>query len=921
MEKWPTLNDPKFYEMIDDYFTGKTGEYNYTLTPIDVSLGHSCNKDVKLTDLYDYQKFVAEYMSPGHPYRGLLLYHGLGSGKTLSSIGVINQYITKEPNRQIIAITPPGIKVNIAKELHNAYTTIFNKGKTGPALSRYLNEKIRVISYIEIANRLKGITSDNLIKKDTDKKPALDNTLIIIDEAHNIVDLNSPYKKSFEIIRKAITRSNNIKILLMTATPIKNKPYEIGMLINLLKTKDGYRLPETENEFNKEFIDEDEIGIKKIINKDKLLRAFKGLVSYYGGSEFDTSKFARKEIQPIVEAEMSDYQYEQWRKARKGEEKKKESDDFEFNSSRKASDYPTGNCYDTEKSKGTSRNINTTVQDLDKYSMKLKMLTNNLNSEKFNGKHFVYSYYKSNGVNTIIAALKYQGWKEYTRKDLKKLPKIKVGVDKFEPDISKLPKQKAFISLIGDLSQNDKNLVIDSFNSVHNVDSTRIKVLVADRQYKEGVSLMDTNYVHVFEPAMSISDFDQIVARAIRNCSHVRLPYPEKWFVKAFTYFSKKSVRIDESRDQTTDYIIGNIAESRFHLKNQFLKIMKEVAIDCITNKARNEKDIICHRPVSHKKIINNKPNISKNFQKMQEPRNQVKCNILNKKNCIDNQWCYYKNDECLKKPIDDIPCNEFDNSDLDCMRREDCIYKDEKCINKFTDKFAIHTNLIEFEGLFEENEKNIFELQDNTEIKLRVISDDIIQEIDNCNSSNQMINIIKKIKNIAINYPLRLNFFDIDDYIKEFKLAKPEIWNENVNIEYQYFIEKLIDIKNNPDSYLLSAAGTYYYYHKFDELINLDDIKNKQKFINYMIKLTPNLESYYISSDNSEKDMINLNNIENYKENIIFELKSAGTLTKVKFNLAGFNLYSVEIEFNRDPSKQNKKKYRINELDNIWHI
>ena len=68
---------------------------------------------------------------------------------------------------------------------------------------------------------------------------------------------------------------------------------------------------------------------------------------------------------------------------------------------------------------------------------------------------------------------------------------------------------------------------------------------------------------------------------------------------KIFTYFSKKSIRIDDTTDLTTDYIVGNVAQSKEYIKNQFLTIMKEVAIDCVTNKNRNEKELVCYRPKS----------------------------------------------------------------------------------------------------------------------------------------------------------------------------------------------------------------------------------------------------------------------------------------------------------------------------------
>ena len=37
-------------------------------------------------DKYPYQKFVREYMRQETPYRGVLVYHGLGTGKTCTSI-------------------------------------------------------------------------------------------------------------------------------------------------------------------------------------------------------------------------------------------------------------------------------------------------------------------------------------------------------------------------------------------------------------------------------------------------------------------------------------------------------------------------------------------------------------------------------------------------------------------------------------------------------------------------------------------------------------------------------------------------------------------------------------------------------------------------------------------------------------------
>jgi hypothetical protein len=39
-------------------------------------------------ELFEHQKIVRDYLLAETPYRGLLFYHGLGSGKTCSSIAV-----------------------------------------------------------------------------------------------------------------------------------------------------------------------------------------------------------------------------------------------------------------------------------------------------------------------------------------------------------------------------------------------------------------------------------------------------------------------------------------------------------------------------------------------------------------------------------------------------------------------------------------------------------------------------------------------------------------------------------------------------------------------------------------------------------------------------------------------------------------
>ena len=55
-------------------------------------------KDTEL-DLFTHQKIMLDYLNLYTPYRGLLVYHGLGAGKTCSSIAIAEGMKT---NKQIL---------------------------------------------------------------------------------------------------------------------------------------------------------------------------------------------------------------------------------------------------------------------------------------------------------------------------------------------------------------------------------------------------------------------------------------------------------------------------------------------------------------------------------------------------------------------------------------------------------------------------------------------------------------------------------------------------------------------------------------------------------------------------------------------------------------------------------------------------
>jgi hypothetical protein len=67
-------------------------------------------------EMYQYQQFVRDYMTWDSPYRGLLVYHGLGSGKTCTAIAAA-EALYGTSNRKVIIMTPASLRKNFLREI------------------------------------------------------------------------------------------------------------------------------------------------------------------------------------------------------------------------------------------------------------------------------------------------------------------------------------------------------------------------------------------------------------------------------------------------------------------------------------------------------------------------------------------------------------------------------------------------------------------------------------------------------------------------------------------------------------------------------------------------------------------------------------------------------------------------------------
>ena len=235
--------------------------------------------------LLTHQEIVRDYINLYTPYRGLLLYHGLGAGKTCASIAIAEGF---QSHTNIMILTPASLRMNYIGELKVCGNTLYRVNQywefvsndnnaqkthvlakmlsipekyvkkyggawfvnvknepnyitlTAPekiSLNDQINEMIRAkyqfINYNGLLkSHLNGLTNNGKINP-------FSNKVVIIDEAHNFISRivnkrNKPDSLSMKLYEYLLS-AEQCRIVLLTGTPIINYPNELGILFNILR--------------------------------------------------------------------------------------------------------------------------------------------------------------------------------------------------------------------------------------------------------------------------------------------------------------------------------------------------------------------------------------------------------------------------------------------------------------------------------------------------------------------------------------------------------------------------------------------------------------------------------------------------------------------------------------------------------------
>lgn len=223
-----------------------------------------CKPEFRLTET---QVLLSNFINPNTPYRGVLIYAGTGTGKTASAISIAEKFkpmVEKYATRIHVLVPGPLNKQNFLREILKStgetYLKMYQdktmvideaeKAKLRKNAMNIINQYYRIMSYRSFYKKVLGekirekVITKGKVKLTSRKTESgeyerdisvdriynLDNSLLIIDEGHNITG-----NEYGDAVKKIIENSKNLRIVILTATPMKDKATDIIELINYLR--------------------------------------------------------------------------------------------------------------------------------------------------------------------------------------------------------------------------------------------------------------------------------------------------------------------------------------------------------------------------------------------------------------------------------------------------------------------------------------------------------------------------------------------------------------------------------------------------------------------------------------------------------------------------------------------------------------
>lgn len=396
----------------------------------------------------------------------LLLYHGLGSGKTCTSVSLA---LSQQGYERIVVIAPASLVSNFRQEI---------LGECGGQAN---------------LNRFWIVSKDKLYRDYKDRLVALceqlKNTVVVVDEVHRLLSYKDG--KEFVFFHNVLNCvRNKCKCVFLSATPITD-PYKLVPLARFLLTDGAFRRSclreiDTAKRFFDRYYENNVLQ-----NEIELVDLFRNRVSHFRcprGRGFPT--VVQHDVRCYIEPNTTQHRVYKTAMGFGGDDG---SITQEFLlSARMASNMAMRRPHVHTR----DRLMNVSV----KFYTCLEKIANK------KGPFFVYSnFVAESGVEDFADLL--ARLYNYT-------------------DMMDLPFRRYAILRSGDSSEH-RQAILDRFNSPANADGRLINIIIGSPSSNEGITLKKLRSIHILDPHWMPTVTDQTIARGVRFNSHMGVDYDE----------------------------------------------------------------------------------------------------------------------------------------------------------------------------------------------------------------------------------------------------------------------------------------------------------------------------------------------------------------------------------------------------------
>jgi len=677
---YPNLHDPNFNMKITHKKEFFDTRYNDEIMDVKEASNKLCQ--FKEFELSPHQRFVRNFLSFQTPYNSLLLFHGLGTGKTCSAILVCEEmrHFNKQMgiNKRIMIVASPNVQANFKLQLFdkrklkniegnwtmqsctsNSFINEvnpmnmpgFTKDKIIRQVNRIINTSYHFMGYSKFSNYIKKKINNIDRKKANWKKKEVkilkkyfSGRLIVIDEVHNIRATEEKKTKAIiENLQKVVYNADNLKLLMLSATPMFNTYKEIIWLLNLMNLNDK-RFPIKTKEVFTSSGNWTTNAAGKEVGKELLIQKATGYVSFVSGDNpytFPYRILPRQFLSPeyLLNTGEGDTYPQKTVDGRNILEGIKRLDlvmnmigDYQ----EKAYYYIINKMKDkfpafenVEKGLG--------YQILEPPLQVLNMAYPSVDFDESGDDANVILYGKE-GLNRVMDMVGTKKQYKYNAQALKKYGRIftEENIGNYSGKINFICKQirkskgiiliysqyidggcvpialaleemgfrrygavpslfhtkpiptnplsfdfiPSYTMITGDSSLSPNNAVaINMATNEDNKNGEKIKVIIISRAASEGIDLKNIRQIHILDPWYNLNRTNQIEGRGIRHCSHKDLSFQER-NTEIYMY----GTRLTESNQEAVDLYIYRLAEKKAILIGKVTRVLKENAVDCILN-------------------------------------------------------------------------------------------------------------------------------------------------------------------------------------------------------------------------------------------------------------------------------------------------------------------------------------------------